>query len=73
MKLQEARIRKRLTLRDLAQKSGFLERSLENLEQGTWVPSLPTMRKLSEILGVEPTEIDEFKEAIEKAEKRPKR
>lgn len=43
------------------------ESTINKIEQGAWLPSLKTVRKLADILKVEPTEVDEFKAAIEKS------
>ena len=67
MKLSEARARKLLSLRALAQKAGVSESNIYHLERGDWLPSLRTARKLADALEMEPEEIDEIREAIEKA------
>jgi transcriptional regulator with XRE-family HTH domain len=69
MKLREARARKLFTVRDLAQQSGVSESTINKIEQGAWLPSLKTVRKLADILKVDPNEVEEFKAAIEKASK----
>lgn len=66
MKLREARARKLLTAQELAQQSGISESAVNKIEQRAWLPSLKTVRKLSKVLKVEPTEIEEFRAAIEK-------
>ena len=67
MKLAEARGRKLLTGRELAERAGVSHTNIYAIEAGRWLPSLPTIRKLCEALEVQnPLDIDEFKAAIEK-------
>jgi putative transcriptional regulator len=68
MKLKEARKRKLLTVEELASQSGVSVSAINKIEQGAWLPSLKTIRKISPILGIEPVEVEEFKAAIEKIE-----
>ena len=67
MKLKEVRARRLFTVRALAKQSGVSEASIHSVEQGKWLPSLGTIAKLSEALGVKPEEVEEFKAAIDKA------
>lgn len=67
MKLREIRAKKLLTVRELARKAGVSEAALFKIERGEHAPSLTTIRKLSEALGVEAMEVEEFKAAIDKA------
>ena len=66
MKLSEARARKLLTGRALAEQAGVSRANIYSIEAGRWLPGLETVRKLSEALGVDPMDVDEFKAAIEK-------
>ncbi|HPC72557.1 MAG TPA: helix-turn-helix transcriptional regulator [Treponema sp.] len=68
MKLKEARKRKLLTVEELASQSGVSVSAINKIEQGAWLPSLKTIRKIAPILGIEPVEVEEFKAAIEKIE-----
>ena len=65
--LREARAERLLTLRDLADRAGVAFSTIHLIENGTSVPRLSVVRKLSAALGVEPGEIEEFAEAIEVA------
>jgi|FLYL01.1.fsa_nt_gi predicted transcriptional regulator len=66
MKLREARARKLYSVRRLAREAHVAEKTIYAVEGGEWLPSLETVRKLSDVLSVDPMEIDEFKAAIEK-------
>ena len=63
--LREVRIRRVLSVRELARLAGVAQRTVVEAEAGRQVPHPRTMRKLAGALGVEPTEIDEFRAAIE--------
>ena len=63
--LREARLQALLSIRQLARKAGVSPTTIYLLESGQHSPHLLTMYKLSRALGVEPTEIDEFRAAIE--------
>jgi transcriptional regulator with XRE-family HTH domain len=67
MKLREARARKLLTVQSLAQLAGVSASTINKIEQGAWLPSLKTIRKLADVLKVEPSDVEEFKAAIEKS------
>jgi len=67
MKLAEARSRKLLTIQELADVSGVSRANIYAIEAGKWLPSLRTIRKLSESLDADPIEIDEFLAGIEKS------
>ena len=60
VKLQEARRRRFLSIRDLAKRAGVSPRTIVEAEAGRRVPYFVTARKIAEALGVEPGEIDEF-------------
>jgi transcriptional regulator with XRE-family HTH domain len=63
--LREARLQALLSMRQLARKAGVSPTTIYLLERGQHSPHLLTIYKLSRALGVEPTEIDEFRSAIE--------
>ena len=63
--LRALRNAKLLTIRALAAESGVAQRSIVLAESGRVSPQFGTMRRLAAALNVEPTEIDEFKAAIE--------
>jgi len=65
--LREVRIRKLLSLRELAKRADVAQRTIVETEAGRQLPRPTTMRKLAEALGVTPEEIDEFRVAIEAA------
>jgi transcriptional regulator with XRE-family HTH domain len=64
MKLVEVRRSKLFSLRDLEQASGVTAKSINSIERGITTPTLATIRKLCGALGVEPMEVDEFRDAI---------
>ena len=66
MKLVEARARKLYSADRLAQASGVARSTIYAIEGGRGLPSLDTVRKLSETLEIDPMEVDEFKAAIER-------
>jgi transcriptional regulator with XRE-family HTH domain len=63
--LREERLRALLSIRQLARKASVSPTTIYLLESGQHSPQLLTIYKLSRALGVEPTEIDEFRAAIE--------
>jgi len=67
VKLREARAKKLLTARDLAKQARVSESNVYRIERGEWLPSLPTVRKLTGVLGINPEEVEEFAAAIQKA------
>jgi len=67
MNLREARSRKLLTVQELAKQSGVSASTINKIEQGAWLPSLRTIRKLADILKAEPGDVEEFKAAIDKS------
>jgi transcriptional regulator with XRE-family HTH domain len=66
MKLVEVRADRLLTVRELARKAGVEPRTIYTIEKGLTVPTLATVRKLSEALEIDPKEVDEFRAAIER-------
>lgn len=67
MKLKEARVRKYFSMAELAKKAKVSLATIRDTEGGKRLPSLTTCRKLAEALETNPDEIDEFREALEKA------
>jgi transcriptional regulator with XRE-family HTH domain len=63
--LRDIRLSRAFSQRDLAEKAGIAPKTIVDLEQGRQEPRLRTIRRLAEALGVEPLEIDEFRQAIE--------
>lgn len=63
-KLEAVRRSKLLTQRELAQKAKVAKSTVYLIEAGEHNPRLSIIRRLSEALGVEPTEIDEFRAVI---------
>ena len=61
------RLREAIVRRELARQAGVAQRTVVEAEAGRQVPHPRTMRKLAGALGVDPTEIDEFRAAIEAA------
>lgn len=57
------------TTRELAQLAGVSGRTLNEIENGRGVPIFRTMRKISEALDLEPTDVTEFVAAIEERSK----
>ena len=70
MRLRETRAKKLVSVRELAKKSGISETNIYRLEEGKWLPTLTTIRKLSQALDIKPEEVDEFNAAIDKAARR---
>jgi transcriptional regulator with XRE-family HTH domain len=65
--LRELRIRRLLSLRELAEQADVALRTLVDAESGRQVPRPKTMRKLAAALEVDPMAVDEFRAAIEAA------
>jgi transcriptional regulator with XRE-family HTH domain len=63
--LKELRIRKFMSLRELAKRAEVAQRTIVESEAGRRVPQPATMRKIAAALDVDPMEIDEFREAVE--------
>ena len=64
MKLSETRRSRLLSMRALAAKSGVSLKTINNIEMRHITPHLSTVAKLCEALGVDPMEVDEFRDAI---------
>ncbi len=67
MSLREARVKRLLSLRQLARQAGVALDTVQAIESGRQVPHLGTVAKLSRALGVEPSEILEFQNALDSA------
>jgi transcriptional regulator with XRE-family HTH domain len=65
--LRELRIRRLLSLRELAKRASVAQRTIVEAEAGRQVPRPATMRKIAEALEIDPMEVDEFRAAIEDA------
>ena len=64
--LREARLQALLSMRQLARKAGISPTTIYLLETGQRSPQLLTAYKLSRALGVEPTEISEFRRVMDR-------
>jgi transcriptional regulator with XRE-family HTH domain len=64
LKLHDWRLRKLMTLRDLDKKSGVSVTTIHAIERSGRTPSLKSIRAISEALGIDPLEIDEFRAII---------
>ena len=67
MKLRELRIQALLTQKELGEKAGVATVTIAFLERGAQLPSPKTSRKLAAALGVDPKQIDEVQQAVERA------
>jgi transcriptional regulator with XRE-family HTH domain len=63
--LREWRAERLESSKTLAAKAGVSNKTILEIENGRNLPTFRTMRRLSEALGVAPTEIEEFAAAIE--------
>ena len=66
MKLRELRTQKLLTQQDLANLAGVSVTTIQSMEQGRHLPLFRTARRIAEALAVEPLEIDEVAEAMQR-------
>ena len=62
--LREWRAERLESSKTLAAKAGVSNKTILEIENGRNLPTFRTMRRLSEALGVAPTEIEEFAAAI---------
>ena len=67
MKLGDIRAQRLYTQASLARAAGVNRGTINAIEAGKWSPALETIRKLAEVLEIDPNEVDEFREAIEKS------
>ena len=65
MKLRAMRLARALSQRDLAERAGVTQKTVLELELGRQEPQLRTIRRIAAALGVEPVEVDEFRQALE--------
>ncbi len=63
--LREVRIRKLLSRRALADRSGISVRTIAAVENGETTPQLRTARQLAEALDVVPESVDELRATIQ--------
>ena len=63
--LREARLRRLLSIRQLAKRAGVAPATIHLAETGQRAPQLLTIYKLSRALGVDPGDVDEFRPALE--------
>jgi transcriptional regulator with XRE-family HTH domain len=68
--LREARAERLLSMRQLATKAGVASSTIYLIETGRSIPRLSSIRRIAAALGIEPTEIDEFRLAIERSKQR---
>lgn len=62
--LREARLAKLISIEDLAAATKVSTKTIVETELGRTRPKLKTIRTLSQALGVEPVEIEEFRAVI---------
>ncbi len=62
--LRELRYQRLLSLDDLAEKAGVSNKTIVQIEHGRQAPKLRTIRRISDALGVDPNEIEEFAAVI---------
>jgi transcriptional regulator with XRE-family HTH domain len=67
MKLVEVRRLRLLSLQQLSRKAGVSVKTINKIELGQTKPALSTIQKLCMALDVEPVEVDEFRDAIFRA------
>ena len=65
MKLSEARTRRLLSVRRLAEAAGVAPATVYHIEHAKTSPSFRAIRDLSAALGMDPLDIDEFAAVIE--------
>jgi transcriptional regulator with XRE-family HTH domain len=65
MRLSEARARKLLSVRKLAQAAGVAPATIYHIEHGRTTPSFRAIRDISAALDMDPLDIDEFAMVIE--------
>ena len=69
--LREERIRRLLGVRSLAERAGIAPTTVHLIETGRRRPQFLTIEKLSRALGVDPTDVAEFRDTLEAAARRP--
>jgi DNA-binding XRE family transcriptional regulator len=68
--LQEHRIRRLWSQRELARRANVAERTIINIETGQRVPRLLTMRRIADALELDWKEIDEFQASVAELEEK---
>ncbi len=63
--LKEARTRRLLSVRKLAEAAGVAPATVYHIEHGRTTPSFRAIRDLSAALGLDPLDVDEFAAVIE--------
>ena len=63
-RLKTWRVRRPLTQQELGLKSGVSPATISAIEEGVHLPRISTIRKLAKALGAEPTEVEEFTNAV---------
>jgi transcriptional regulator with XRE-family HTH domain len=69
--LREWRLEKLLGVKNLAAESGVSTKTIVQIEHGRQLPRLRTIRRLCEVLDVQPAEVEEFKAALDELGKDP--
>ncbi len=67
--LRAVRAARLLSIRDLARQAGVAPSTIYLIEAGRSTPSLRVIRRLASVLRVEPAAVDEFRQAIERAQR----
>ena len=65
MKLNEARTRRLLSVRKLAERAGVAPATVYHIEHGRTAPSFRAIRDISAALDMDPLDIEEFAAVIE--------
>ncbi len=65
--LREARVRQMMSVRALADAAEVSPTTIHLVETGQRTPHFGTMRKIAEVLNLDPREITEFREAMDAA------
>ena len=64
-RLRDVRLRRLLSVRALAKRAAVAPSTVHLIETGRRAPQLLTIHRLSQALGVDPAEIDEFRAALD--------
>ena len=68
--LREERVRRLLSVRALAKRAGVAPTTVHLIETGRRRPQYLTIHRLSEALGVDPVEVEEFRAVLEATQRR---
>ncbi len=63
--LREARVEQLLSIRDLARRASIAPSTVYLIEAGRTSPKLHVIRSLASVLDIDPSEVDEFRLALE--------